>query len=266
MKDAKLVEKSLASADRNGGDGLAVIIREEHQASRPTAHSMDQSKSHDAEQAAKSKSATQPWVWALLGVLAIAVISCGVAYYLNALGYESTDDAFIDGHVVPISSRVAGHVAYVYVTDNQLVKQGDPLVELDPRDFDTRVAGTGGAGSGPRGQTSKTFGCRCPRKSPRRRAWTKRWPASRGKAEVTTALAAVSTAKSQMAAAQAQWNAAKAALKQVEAEVRAAEAEKRLTPRTWNGFAIWSRNMLCRRRASTKRWRKITWPNRNWPP
>ena len=66
----------------------------------------------------------------------------GTADHLYTLGYESTDDAFIAGHVVPISSRVAGHVAKegVRVTDNEAVKEGELLVELDPRDFEAKLA------------------------------------------------------------------------------------------------------------------------------
>ncbi len=54
--------------------------------------------------------------------------------------YQSTDDAFIDGHIIPTSARVAGHVAKVHVEDNQLVKSGDLLVEIDPRDYETKLA------------------------------------------------------------------------------------------------------------------------------
>jgi membrane fusion protein, multidrug efflux system len=69
-----------------------------------------------------------------VGLVAVALV-LGIFYYIHALSYESTDDAFIDGHVMRVSSRVAGHVARVYVADNQRVKAGDPLVDLDPADF-----------------------------------------------------------------------------------------------------------------------------------
>ena len=59
--------------------------------------------------------------------------------YIQASHYESTDDAFIDGHIIPISAKVAGQVLAVHVTDNQLLKQGDVLVEIDPRDYLTQV-------------------------------------------------------------------------------------------------------------------------------
>jgi len=73
--------------------------------------------------------------------VAIAVSAAGVGYYIYSLSFESTDDAFIEGHIVAVSARVSGHVAKVYVEDNQLVKSGDLLAQLDPSDFETRLAG-----------------------------------------------------------------------------------------------------------------------------
>lgn len=66
----------------------------------------------------------------VLGVLA------ALNYVVNSAAYQSTDDAFIDGHIIPVSAKVAGRVQSVYVLDNQMVNKGDPVVELDPRDFD----------------------------------------------------------------------------------------------------------------------------------
>src|ERR1700720_279718 len=68
-------------------------------------------------------------------VFACAVI-VGLIYMVNSAAYQSTDDAFIDGHIVPVSAQVAGRVQSVYVDDNQSVNKGDLIVELDPRDFD----------------------------------------------------------------------------------------------------------------------------------
>src|SRR5206468_1158983 len=50
------------------------------------------------------------------------------------------DDAFVDVHTVSVAPKVAGHVAVVRVDDNQLVKKGDVLVEIDPRDFQVALA------------------------------------------------------------------------------------------------------------------------------
>ena len=68
-------------------------------------------------------------------VFALAVI-VGLVYMVNSAAYQSTDDAFIDGHIVPVSAQVAGRVRSVYVDDNQSVNKTDLVVELDPRDFD----------------------------------------------------------------------------------------------------------------------------------
>jgi membrane fusion protein, multidrug efflux system len=74
-----------------------------------------------------------------IGLVALAALVGGVAYYLSARAYENTDDAFIDGSVVQISPKVGGYANRVAVTDNQRVKKGDLLVEIDPRDYENRV-------------------------------------------------------------------------------------------------------------------------------
>jgi membrane fusion protein, multidrug efflux system len=71
-------------------------------------------------------------VVALIG----AALAIGGFFYWNyAQGYESTDDAQVDGHLNGISSRIAGTVVNVCVEENQLVKTGDLVAEIDPRDF-----------------------------------------------------------------------------------------------------------------------------------
>src|SRR3954454_5661370 len=71
-------------------------------------------------------------------ILVIAIVFV-IRYWLHARSHESTDDAFIDGHIVQVSPRVSGYVAKVYVTDNQVVKEGDLLAELDAKDYETRL-------------------------------------------------------------------------------------------------------------------------------
>src|SRR5438046_5872068 len=58
----------------------------------------------------------------------------------HSFTHETTDDAFVDVHTVSVAPKVAGHVAVVGVDDNQLVKKGDVLVEIDPRDFQVALA------------------------------------------------------------------------------------------------------------------------------
>jgi membrane fusion protein, multidrug efflux system len=71
-------------------------------------------------------------------VLVLAAIG-GVFYLLHARHFEDTDDAQIDANLSPIGTRVDGTVVKVYVQNNQIVKLGDPLVDLDPRDNQVRV-------------------------------------------------------------------------------------------------------------------------------
>lgn len=74
--------------------------------------------------------------FAALGVAA-AVLATG--YVLNSSRYETTDNAYIEGDVHPVSSRVAGDVAEVFVDDNAEVRCGQLLARLDARDFEIRV-------------------------------------------------------------------------------------------------------------------------------
>ena len=74
---------------------------------------------------------------ALVG-LAAAVMLCGVGYatywLLDARYYESTDDAYVNGDVVQITSEVPGTVIGLHVDDTQRVVAGQPVLELDPAD------------------------------------------------------------------------------------------------------------------------------------
>ena len=76
----------------------------------------------------------------------VVVLIAVVFYYFFFIApYESTDDAFIDGYVTLVSPRVPGQVTRLLVKDNQEVKEGDVLVEIDPRDYEAK------AGQSPRG-------------------------------------------------------------------------------------------------------------------
>ena len=63
----------------------------------------------------------------------------GMTWWLEARHYESTDDAFIDVHMVRVGPQVAGRVARVLVNDNQQVEAGQPLLEIDPAEFKARL-------------------------------------------------------------------------------------------------------------------------------
>jgi membrane fusion protein (multidrug efflux system) len=70
-------------------------------------------------------------------VLVLAVV--GLYFFAQSMSYESTDDAFIDGHISNAAPKIAGRIDKVFINDNQLVKKGDPIVEIDPRDYDAQL-------------------------------------------------------------------------------------------------------------------------------
>lgn len=70
-------------------------------------------------------------------VLGILIASCAFGY--NAFLFESTDDAQVDGHVMPLSARINGHLEKVNVIEGQLVHAGDVLVTIDPTDYQVAV-------------------------------------------------------------------------------------------------------------------------------
>jgi membrane fusion protein, multidrug efflux system len=65
----------------------------------------------------------------------LVLFAIGGFWFFHARGSEATDDAQVDGHLIPIASRVDGTIQDVHVEDNQAVKAGELLVELDPRDY-----------------------------------------------------------------------------------------------------------------------------------
>jgi membrane fusion protein, multidrug efflux system len=80
----------------------------------------------------------------LAGVAVLVIVGAMFFYYFHFLApYESTDDAFIDGYVTMISSRVPGQISELLVRDNQEVKEGDVLAEIDPRDYQARLSQAG---------------------------------------------------------------------------------------------------------------------------
>jgi membrane fusion protein, multidrug efflux system len=77
--------------------------------------------------------------WLFLTSLVVLVIG-GVFLWLYFSGFESTDDAQVDVHLYPVSSRISGYIQKVYVGDNQWVEEGSTLVEIDPKDNEVALA------------------------------------------------------------------------------------------------------------------------------
>src|SRR6266550_2229514 len=71
-------------------------------------------------------------------LVGLATLSYGGYAWYNAITYISTDDAYVDGTISPISAKVAGHIVELFVQDNQVVKKGELLMRVDPRDFQAK--------------------------------------------------------------------------------------------------------------------------------
>jgi membrane fusion protein (multidrug efflux system) len=95
----------------------------------------------DRSRAADARPARQPWYrrrgviigGATVLVLVVLVIAL---WWWHESGIETTDDAFLEAHIVDVSPQIAGEVTRVLVDDNQAVHAGQPLVEIDPAQFD----------------------------------------------------------------------------------------------------------------------------------
>ena len=71
----------------------------------------------------------------------LIVIGAGILFFYREYKatHISTDDAFVDGRVHVIASKISGTVKSIYVKDNQFVKKDDLILDIDPIDYDVRV-------------------------------------------------------------------------------------------------------------------------------
>jgi len=76
----------------------------------------------------------------LAGVAALGAILWGAIVWYRGSTRVTTDDAYVEGTIAPVSAKVTGHVVDLQVRDNQAVKRGDLLLRVDPRDFEARLA------------------------------------------------------------------------------------------------------------------------------
>ena len=92
-----------------------------------------------AAPAAAGKTPPNKRVIVVVGLIAIAALGAGGRMWYRSHNFVDTENAYIAGHVHPVSARIAGVVTRVLVEDNQHVKAGDVIAELDPADQHVRV-------------------------------------------------------------------------------------------------------------------------------
>jgi membrane fusion protein, multidrug efflux system len=138
----------------------------------------------------------------IIGAIVLLVAAFFVYRYVTS--YESTDDAEVDGHINSISARISGHVTKLNIVDNQYVKAGTVLVEIDPTDY--QVAYERAKADFENAQAAAAAaGVNVPITSVNTTS------------QVSSADAAVASARAGIAAAKQQFDAAKANLEQAEA-------------------------------------------------
>jgi membrane fusion protein, multidrug efflux system len=161
---------------------------------------------------------------ALIVLLVAAAI--GINYWLYARSHESTDDAFIDAHITPVSPKVSGYISTVHVKANQQVKKGDLLVEIDPRDYQAKVdqAKAALAAGEARLKEART-GVELTRANSRASVQQASGTVQQARAGVEAQRATAAAEQTRIAQATAAVNSAQANLQQAQAQVDAAQAE-----------------------------------------
>jgi membrane fusion protein (multidrug efflux system) len=129
---------------------MEVLMSDEHNTS-------DTTKEKDTPPAKKSGNGKRKRAALILLILLVAACLFGLQLWIKSKTHVKTDNAFIESHVYSISARVPGHVLRVMVQDNQFVKKGDLLVELDPVDYNLKVLNATAQLDMAKNETSSTY-------------------------------------------------------------------------------------------------------------
>ncbi len=154
-------------------------------------------------------------------VVGLSALGYGGYAWYYALNYAWTDDAYVEGSIAVVSAKVPGQVAKVLVRDNQAVKEGDLLVQIDPRDYQARrdqaAAAVAMAEAGSRAAQTEV---------PLMRDTT-RTQVDQARAALESAVVGVKSSQSVVEETRARLEARKAAVAALRADVAAAESVKR---------------------------------------
>jgi len=166
----------------------------------------------DAVPVAAKKSRSRPY--AILAVIVAAVTIGYFGFRFLTAGRESTDDAQVGADMVPLSARVGGNVVAVPVVDNQAVKKGELLAQIDPTDYENKVRSAEAEVQASKAQADAAD------------AQVGIVEAS-SKGGLSTARAALSGSTSSVAGADAQIEAARAAVARAQADADKADTDLR---------------------------------------
>ena len=134
-------------------------------------------------------------------VAALVTVGSGAFYWLYRQTHITTDDAYVEGRIHQVAARIQGTVVEVLVKDNQPVKQGEPLLRIDPEPYAVRVAAAGSAVSAATADLSAA------------------------RADINAAAADIQAARQDVAASQARLVQARLAVEAARSRVTLAEAQ-----------------------------------------
>jgi membrane fusion protein (multidrug efflux system) len=100
----------------------------------------DQEKTREEEEVAGRTAQRKNRLKRIAPIVLVVAVLGALLWWLHARQYEDTDDAQIDGHIGQIGSRISGYITAVHVEDNDEVQPGQPLVDIDPKDYEVAVA------------------------------------------------------------------------------------------------------------------------------
>jgi membrane fusion protein (multidrug efflux system) len=162
-------------------------------------------------------------VLTLAGAAACAAIIWGAVVWYRGSTRVTTDDAYVEGIIAPVSAKVTGHVVDLKIGDNQVVTRGELLLRVDPRDFEARVTQSRAAVAVAEANV-KAARSEVPLARDTTRAQT-----DEARANLEGSLVAVKSGEANVAESRARLEARRAAYGASSAEVTAAESTVRKT-------------------------------------
>ena len=132
MRDSK-------EAKRDQGDHKKEHVEKQPAGDDPQQNERAGQPSQEDQPGPKKKQIRPLLLFIIGGVILLIILFFGYRYWEHASTHEDTDDAYVTGNTHQISARVAGTVQQVLVDDNWHVEASQPLVKLDPRDFEVAL-------------------------------------------------------------------------------------------------------------------------------
>ena len=212
-----VAEEQLLSAEE-----LAKLTKVQTPVVEETAPEVKAKPEPEAEQPkepAPKKKNRKPLIFTVAGVGLVAASIFGYRYWSFASTHEETDNAQVAGHVHQVSSRINGTVSEVAVNDNQLVKQGQLLVKLDPSDLQVKSLQAQAALESAKRQANAA------QSNIALASETAQAKTTQAQGDISGAVSSISTAQSAVKEAQSGIPSAQASVKEAEAGIPAAQAQ-----------------------------------------